>query len=121
MLPPTFLPPRLSRTIESGLGVELLDESVPAGDRRLQPRPEFQRPPAVEIRERHTLLLDPGVIAEIEDAIAIGLSELDQVIVGDALEVAREDLARADRVEAARIVRGLEFLALAPVHRGAVR
>ena len=55
---------------------------------------------AVEIVDRHALLLDPGVVAEIEDALAVDVGELEHVIVGDAFQVAAEDLAGVDLVEA---------------------
>src|SRR5690348_1231866 len=91
----------LTRPIDAGFGVELLDERVPAGDRSLQSPPETLIAAPVEVRERHSLLLDPRVIAKVEDALAVDARELDHVIVGDRLHVRAEDLAGIGLAEAA--------------------
>src|SRR5260370_10817630 len=110
----------LARPVDAGLGVECLDQRVPAGDRGLKSAPKALLPPPVELVERHALLLDPGVIAEIEDALAIDPGELDHVIVGDGLQMGSEDFARIDLAESAGIARGCVFLPLAAVHRGSI-
>src|SRR5688572_10588566 len=43
--------------------VEVADQLVPRGDRRLEPRPELGMLAAIEIGDRYALLLDPRVIA----------------------------------------------------------
>ena len=58
---------------------------------------------AIEVFDRDALLLDPGVVAEIEDALAIDVAKLHHVIVGDALQVVAENLAGIDLVESAGI------------------
>src|SRR5579859_8196300 len=112
--------PCLARPIDAGLGVELLDQLIPARNRRLQPVPEALIASPVEIRERYALLLDPGVIAEIEDALALDLRQLEHVIVGDGREMRAEDLARVELAEAAGIARRRILVALAPVHGGTI-
>ena len=58
---------------------------------------------AVEILDRDALLLDPGVVAEIEDPLAIDVAELHHVIVGDAFQMAAENLTGIDLIESAGI------------------
>src|SRR5690348_2107617 len=96
--------------------VEFLDQCIPARDRGPQTTPEALIASAVEVVERHTLLLDPGVVAEIEDPLAVDARELEHVIVGDGLKVRAEDFAGIDLAEAARIACGRVFLPLAAVH-----
>src|ERR1043165_5309637 len=91
----------LAGPIDAGFGVELLDERVPAGDRGLQSAPETLIPAPIEIREGHSLLFDPGVIPEVEDALAVDARELDHMIVGDRLHVRAEDLAGIGLAKAA--------------------
>src|SRR4029077_14823612 len=110
----------LARPIDAGLGVERLDQRVPTGDGVVQPGLEGPVPPPFEIIERHALLLDPGVVAKVEDALAVDPGKLEHVIVRDGLQVGSEDFARIDLAKAAGIMRGGIFLPLAGVHRGPI-
>src|SRR5579885_248727 len=109
-----------TQPVHAGLGVELLDQRIPPRYRRLQAAPESLIPPPVEIRERHALLLDPGVVPEIEDPLAVDMPELEHVIVPDLLEMGAEDLACLHLAEPAGETRGCRFFTLAAVHRGTV-
>jgi hypothetical protein len=42
---------------------------------------------AIEVLHRDALLLDPSVVTEIEDALAVDVAELHHVIVADAFKV----------------------------------
>src|SRR5262249_50542156 len=117
----TPLPSRcLVRPIDASLGVELLDQRVPARQRRLQSAPEARVAPSVEIREGHALLLDPGVVAKIEDPLAVDARELEHVGVADRLQMSAEAPPRIDLADPAGITRRRVFLALAAIHGGAV-
>ena len=63
---------RSQRLQDAGPGVEIVDQVVPAGDDLAQPAPEAGSRRCLEVLERDALLLDPGVVAEVEDALAIG-------------------------------------------------
>ena len=80
-----------------------------------QPAPEALVLAAVEVFELDALLLDPRVVAEIEDALAVDVRELEHVIVGDALQVPAEDLAGVHLVEAVGIAAAAVGRALAAV------
>ena len=67
-----------------------------AGMLSTRPLPEALLRAAVEVLERYALLLDPGVVAEIENALAIEMGELEHMIVDDAFEMPAEDLAGID-------------------------
>ena len=54
---------------------------------------------AVEVLEAHALLLDPGVVTKVEDARALDVRELENVIVGDGVEMTAEGFAGVDLVE----------------------
>ena len=58
---------------------------------------------SIEILDAHALLLDPGIVAEVEDALALGKAQLEHVVVGNAVEVLPENLTGVDFVEAVRI------------------
>src|SRR5262249_20900688 len=102
------------------LRVELLDQSVPGRDAVNQIAPEPLVPAPIEIRDRYSLLLHPGEIAEVEDAFAIEMAELKDMVVHNALQMTAEYLPRVDFIEAVRIAPGKEILPLADVERGAV-
>src|SRR5579864_7636452 len=76
-----------------GFRVEFLDKPVPRGNGRLQLRPECSVLSPVEIGDRHALLLDPRVVAEIENTPSIQMRELDQMIIGDGLQMPPENFA----------------------------
>src|SRR5688572_1168403 len=86
-----------------GVFVEIRDELVPRRNRSLQLRPECGVLAAVEVFDRHALLLDPGVVAEVENAPPVGICQLDEVIVGYTLEVMPEDLSGMHLIKATRI------------------
>ena len=93
---------------------------VPAGDLRLRALPERLVAPRLEVLDRDALLLDPRVVAEVEDPRALLVRQLAEVVRRCAEEVLAEDLARSDLVEAVREeLRGRD-VALAVVHRRAV-
>src|SRR5262249_60037850 len=73
-----------------------------------------------EILDRYSLLLHPGEIAEVEDAFAIEMAELEDMVVHNAFQMTAEYLSRVHFVESVRIVLGKEVLPLADVERGAV-
>jgi len=90
------------------LAVELADPLVPGRQQVDQAIPEGPRAAGGELLDRHSLLLDPGVIAEIEDALALAPVELAEVVGRGAEQVAAERLGATDRVEAARKVAPLD-------------
>src|ERR1043166_3114807 len=109
-----------SRICPADLVIELLYQTVPRRDRVGQPAPEVLVLAAVEIADRDTLLFNPGVIAEIEDALTLGISEFEHMVVGNAAEIATEELASVDLVEALPIMSITIGLTFAMVQRGAV-
>ena len=62
---------------------------------------------------RDALLLDPGVIAEIEDTFAIDVTQLHHMVVHNALHVTGENLACIHFVESVRITARNERFAFA--------
>jgi hypothetical protein len=71
----------------SGGGVEFLDQPVPDQDHRHQPLPESRIAAARKILERDALLLDPGVIAQIEYALALDARQFKQRIGARARQI----------------------------------
>src|SRR2546430_15349920 len=104
----------------TNLRIELADQAVPSRDAFGERAPETLVAAPLEIVDADALLLDPGVIAEVEDALAIDVSELEHMVVDDALEVTREDFAGARLVETIRIMPGEIGLPLAGVEGCAV-
>jgi hypothetical protein len=104
----------------AGFSVEFFDKPVPGGTARLQLRPERGVLSPVEVGDRHPLLLDPRVVAEIENTPSIHVRELDQVIVGDRLQMPPENFAGVRLVELFRVMPFGVGLALAVVQRGPV-
>src|SRR5690348_6049798 len=80
--------------------VEIGDELVPHRNRILQRFPESGVLAAVEVLDGYALLLDPGVVTEIENALAVDVSQLAHVIVHDAAQVLPENLPGVDFIEA---------------------
>src|SRR4029079_18675785 len=70
---------------------------------------------------RDALLLDPSVVTEIEDALAVDVAELHHVIVADAFKVMAENLAGIDLIESRGIAPGEIGLTFAIVKGRAVR
>src|SRR5262249_9880274 len=68
----------------------------------------------------HALLFHPGVISEVENALAIEMRELEDVIVHDAFQVAAEDLAGVDLVESIPIAARQKAPSFAGVEQRAV-
>src|SRR5258707_681329 len=85
--------------LQAGCPVEFGDQCIPGGCRAPQVSPKALRAPLFERLERYTLLLDPGVVAEIEDARALGMGQFEHIVVGDAEQMLTEHFARADRVK----------------------
>src|SRR5262249_16255911 len=83
--------------------------------------PEALVPAAVKIGQVDTLLLNPGVITEVEDALSIKMREFKDVIVHDAREVAAENLAGVHFVESVAVPSGQKILRLACIKVRAVR
>src|SRR5262245_55552018 len=101
--------------LDAGLQVELLDQAIPCGNRADQVAPESLIPAAIEIVDCYPLLLHPRVIAEIEDALAIEMGELEDVIVHEAFQMAAVDLAGIHFIEPVGITAGRKALPLAGV------
>src|SRR3954469_15840618 len=125
--PPLIAAPFLSKSAcgsvadtQAHLVVHLVDHAIPGRHARDERAPERLVAAAVEFLDGDTLLLDPRVVAEVEDALALRMRQLEDVVVGDALEMAPEDLAGGGLVEALRIAAGKVGLALARIHLGAV-
>src|SRR5260370_17021640 len=81
------------------LRVEVLDQTIPGRDACDEIAPEPLIPALFEIVDRHALLLHPGEVPEIEDTLAVDMSQLEDVIVHDAFQMAAEDLAGIDLIE----------------------
>src|SRR5271157_5322326 len=78
------------------------------------------RAASLERINRNTLLLDPGIIAEVEDPRTLVVGQFEHIVVGDAEQVLAKHLAGIHFVKAIRVVRSKEFSALAGVKRRAV-
>ena len=55
-----------------------------AGTERRSPAQKLLASAPLERRERHALLLDPGIVAEIEDPRTLVMGQFEHVVVGDA-------------------------------------
>src|SRR5215208_1065169 len=75
--------PRSWRVPAAHLGVEILDQPVPC---------------RITVLYRDALLLDPGVVTEIEDALAVDVAKLHHVIVSDTFQMVTENLPGIDLV-----------------------
>src|SRR4029078_7682400 len=95
--------PRSWRVPAAHLGVEILDQPVPCRNAVHHRAPEILVLAAIEVLHRDALLLDPGVVTEIEDAFAVDVTKLHHVIVGDAFKVMAENLAGIDLIESGGI------------------
>src|SRR5688572_12656677 len=84
--------------------VELVDEVVPAPHGLAQLPPEGLVAPRVEGCERHALLLDPGEVPEVEDALAVALGALEEVVAAHRRQVLTERPGGVDLVVAAGVV-----------------
>ena len=62
------------------------------GTRSCRPLPEVLALAPVEVGERDALLLDPGEVAEIEDALALALGGVEHVLGAGAEEMLADDL-----------------------------
>jgi hypothetical protein len=72
--------------LDANLRVEVLDQAIPRRYAVHQAAPEPLVLAAIELIDRHSLLFHPRVIAEIEDALAVDVGELEDVIVDDAFK-----------------------------------
>src|SRR6516162_8405875 len=106
--------------LRAGHRVELGDQHVPGRRRppQLSPKPLSAAP--FERLERHALLLDPGVIAEVEDARALAMRQFEHVVVDGAEQMLAKDFAGADPVEPAGIALCQELASFAAVECRAV-
>src|SRR6266436_3288591 len=102
------------------LHVEVLDQAIPGRDACDEIAPEPLIPALFEIVDRHALLLHPGEVPEIEDTLAVDMSQLEDVIVHDAFQMAAEDLAGIDLIEPVAITARQKSLSLAGVEQRAV-
>src|SRR5438128_2576703 len=66
----------------AGLRVELVDHLVPHRHQLAQAAPECLVAARLEVVQRHALLLHPGEVTEVEDAVALVAAQLAQVIGG---------------------------------------
>ena len=90
------------------------------GRKRRRPRQNSCDAAGLEQLERRALLLDPGVVAEVEDAVAVALGALDGVGGRHVGEVLAPHLRRVEVGEPAAEVAGGDLGALARVQRRAV-
>src|SRR5262245_53457570 len=102
------------------LRIELFDQAVARGYAVNEAEPEPLVAAGIEIVECHTLLFHPGVVTEIEDALAIEVGKLEHVIVDDAFQMAAEDLAGVHFIEPIWIAARQEVLPLTGIELGAV-
>src|SRR5947207_2044606 len=102
------------------LRVEILDQAIPARDAVHEAAPELLVSALFEIVDRHALLLHPGEVPEIEDTLAIDMSQLEDVIVHDAFQMAAEDLAGIDLIESVPIPARQKSLSFAGVEQRAI-
>src|SRR5512144_2823422 len=80
----------LNRGLGADLPVKLLDHRVPGRDRAAQLPPELLGSPRLEFWQGDPLLLDPGVVAKVQDTVAIRLGQFEQMIGRNAREVLPE-------------------------------
>ena len=73
-------------------GVELLDHRVPRRQEVAQAAPERLLAAGLELGQRHALLLDPGEVAQVEDAVALHLAHGQHMLRGGAGQVAAPGL-----------------------------
>src|SRR5262249_39733137 len=96
------------------------DQAIPTRDGGHQVLPEVPVSPSIEILDRHTLLFHPGVVAEVEDPLTIDMSQFQHTVIGESFQMAGEDFAGADVVEARGMASGQKTLGFACVQRRAV-
>ena len=77
------------------------------GTRSVQAAPEVLGAAPVEIGERDALLLHPGEVAEIEDALALARRGIEHVLGAGADEMPADDLGRHLGRQLARVVPAL--------------
>ena len=100
--------------------VELVDQLVPHAEVPAQAVPERRRPARLEHVDRRALLLDPRVVAEVEDAVPVALGAVEHVVGADGAEVAAEDLGRLHLTEPVGPARLQGLGPFAAVERAAV-
>src|SRR4029079_9206194 len=86
---------------DAGAGVELTNRVVPCRHERENRFPERLISPGIEVGERDTLLLDPRVVTEVENAAAIRIAAVDHMIGVDRSEMLGEDATGRRLVELA--------------------
>src|SRR6266850_220924 len=75
---------------EPGLCIELPDQLIPDRGGLPQLSPKALAASPFEVVERHALLLDPGVVAEIEYSRALAMGQFENVVVGGGEQVLAE-------------------------------
>ncbi len=104
----------------TGLGVEGIDHGVPDRHEIHQPVPIRLIAPRVEVIQGNTLLLNPGVVTQIENPFATGSVEFQCVIRSRGQQVASKHFGRPQRVEFSKIslcTAQLRAVHLRPVRR----
>src|SRR3990172_1557469 len=81
----------------AAVAIEGGDHLVPLRDQRGQLPPESLAPAPLEIGERDALLLDPGEVAEVEDARTLALGGVEHV-VGAGAEQMRANKLGGERL-----------------------
>ena len=102
------------------LGVEILDQPVPLRKAVGDAVPERLRPAALEILDADALLLDPGVVAEVENLAPQLIGQLHHIVGRDRGQAGAENLARIHLVERAAEMLFPIIVTLAVVERCAV-
>src|SRR5690348_12156786 len=80
--------------------VEIVDQAIPGRDGIYQAAPEVLAFPAIKIFDGNALLLDPRIVAKIENALSLNISQIEHVVVAYAAEIAAEQLAGVRLVKA---------------------
>src|SRR5690606_38157179 len=98
--------------------IECRDHLIPPRSKLLQAFPELLPTAAIEICNRNALLLDPGVITEIEHALPLARRGIQNVLGVCAKEILSDDLRSQLRRHFPRVMPALQILAhFAAIHR----
>ena len=110
----------LERLEKAGGLIELVDELIELGSLRVNGVPGALGvvPERVEVLDVAGLLLDPGVILEVVDALAVGVGQLHQVVGLEAEHV--EVVVELGFLDVVRAVHLVELLDAGLIHRGGV-
>src|SRR5258705_7344479 len=86
------------------VGIESRDHLVPARHQLMKATPKVLRLATVEVGNANTLLLDPGEITEIENALTLAMARLEHVVVVGGGEVCANELGGKLAGHLARVV-----------------